>query len=108
MPFPATSPDTMLLKLIQVRSQDQDNLSVEELASELATLQAKPDICVYETDGDPAALFQLMRRDLLYLEEMGFVQCDFSNPHVRITEWGRFFADRLELPAGFLNNEKVS
>jgi len=101
MNYPATSPDSMLLKFIQEKGRrvEDNRLPIQGLAAELITLQQQdPAFRLYEVGTDEAAMLDLIKGDLLFLQDMGFVECDFSNPHVRLTEWGRFFANLLELP----------
>ncbi len=102
MAYTATSPDSMLLRYLYLKglTVGEDQFSIDGIAAELAHLQQEhPDIRLYETDDDIRSIREMVSDDLRLLEGIGFVRCDFSNPHVRLTEWGRFFASLLELPS---------
>jgi hypothetical protein len=102
MGYLAASTDSVLLKYLHLKcSSNGQPVALEDIVRDLRAVEdSSRDVHLYDfLDDDPKSDPALVR-DILYLQGLGFVQYSADNPHVRLTEWGRFFAELFELPAG--------
>jgi len=101
MAYSTATTEGVLLKYLQLRSRENDstNVAISELMEDLHRLQAADQrVHLYSANGQNDGIEPAVVADLDYLREQGFV-C-YPNPHqnVRLSEWGRFYAELFELP----------
>jgi hypothetical protein len=103
MAYTAATTEGVLLKYLLLKSagSPSDNIDVAELIEDIRRVQDRyPEIQIYKlSESTPVQEVDLLD-DISYLHELGFVCYDPSNPHVRLREWGRFYAELFELPLG--------
>lgn len=96
----AATTDIFLLKFLQLRGGwGREAVDLREIAADLARLQdVAPEVRIYDFVGADPQSDPNFVRDVQYLAELGFVRYLSDNPHLKLTEWGTFFAEMFELP----------
>ena len=101
MAYNAATTESVLLKYLQLRSRGDgsESVAVSELLEDLHRLQtADARVQVYSSNGQNDGIEPAVVADLDYLKEQGLVCFTATNVNVRLSEWGRFYAELFDLP----------